>query len=176
MISILPAHAQTADTGVGIAEFSGGGIFGLGAHGNVGGSLWVPTSKYAVPYIEFSYSPLTSYGFTYGVNDTGKGLFTSQLWDVNGGIKFRFPSKKRDWVPYVGLGVGLLRHSTSDYTSGFNSVATVNESTDEVAGNVSVGALYYVTRHVGFGMEAKGYFAAHNRVGRATISAFYQFP
>lgn len=171
-----PACAQQADTGVGIAEFSAGGLFGLGAHGNVGGSLWVPTSKYAVPYIEFSYSPLISYGYAYGPDNTGKGLFTSELFDVNGGIKFRFPRKKSDWVPYFGLGVGLLRHSTSDYTSGFNSIATVNTATNEIAGNASVGAIYYVTKHVAFGMEAKGYIAQRERLGRATVSVLYQFP
>ena len=94
MISILPAHAQTADTGVGIAEFSGGGIFGLGAHGNVGGSLWVPTSKYAVPVRRIFVFAACQLQLYYGVNDTGEGLFISQLWDLNSGIKFRFPSKE----------------------------------------------------------------------------------
>ncbi len=128
-----------------------------------------------MPFIDLSYSPLTSYAFTYGVNDTGKGLFTSSLFDVNGGVKIRFTSK-RDWVPYIGLGAGLLRFSTSSYTSGFNTTATVKTSTNEAAGNVSVGGLYYVTQHVGFGMELKGYLAQHNRFAQATAGVFYQFP
>jgi hypothetical protein len=175
LISSLPAHAQQADTGVAIAAVSGGGIFGLGAHGSAGASLGAPVSKYLVPFIDFSYSPLTSYAFTYGVNLTGKGLYTSSLLDVNGGVKIRFPNKG-DWVPYIGLGAGLLRLSSSTYTSGFNTTATVNHSNNDPAGNVSAGALYYVTKRVGFGMELKGYMAQHNRFGRASAGVFYQFP
>jgi hypothetical protein len=174
LISSVPAHAQT-DTNVGIASASAGGIFGLGAHGSYGASLADPLSKYFMPFVDFSYSPLTSYAFTYGSNLTGKGLYTSSLLDLNGGVKIRFTGK-RDWVPYIGVGAGLLRLSSSTYTSGFSQTATVNASRNELAGNVSVGGLYYVTQHVGFVMEVKGYMAAHNRFGRASIGVFYQFP
>jgi hypothetical protein len=167
--------AQQTDTNVGIAALSGGGIFGLGAHGSAGASFASPVSKYLVPFIDFSYSPLTSYAFTYGTNLTGKGLYTSSLLDVNGGLKIRFPNKS-DWVPYIGLGAGLLRLSSSTYSSGFNTTATVNRSNDDLAGNASAGALYYVTPHVGFGIEAKGYMAQHNRLGRASAGVFFQFP
>ena len=174
-ISIVPARAQQADTGVAIAEFSAGGIFGLGAHGSVGGSLGVPTAKHIVPFIAFSYSPLTSYAYNYGANNTGKGLFTSSMLDVNGGIRIRFTSKS-DWVPYVGLGLGLLRLTSSDYTSGFNETATIKTSMNQLAGNVSVGGLYYITPHVGLGLELKAYDAQHTHFAQATVGAFYQFP
>jgi hypothetical protein len=175
LFSILPAQAQQADTGVGIVAISAGGIFGLGAHGSIGGSLAAPVSKYVMPFIDLSYSPLSSYAFTFGGNGSGKGLFTSNLFDVNGGIRIRFTSK-RDWVPYIGLGAGLLRFSTSSYTSGFDTTATVHASNNELAGNFSIGGLYYVTPHVGFGMELKGYAAQHNRFAQATAGVFYQFP
>jgi hypothetical protein len=175
LISNLPVNAQQTETGVGIVAVSGGGIFGLGAHGSFGASLGAPVSKYVVPFIDFSYSPLTSYAFTYGANLTGKGLYTSSLLDFNGGIKIRFTSKS-DWVPYVGLGAGLLHLSSSTDTSGFGTTASVNASNSEVAGNASAGALYYVTQHVGFGMEVKGYMAQHNHFGRASVGIFYQFP
>jgi len=174
-ISSLPAHAQQSETGVGIVAVSAGGIFGLGAHGSYGASLTAPVSKYLAPFIDFSYSPLTSYAFTYGVNLTGKGLYTSSLLDFNGGIKIRFPNKS-GWVPYIGLGAGLLRLSSSTDTSGFGTIASVNASNSGVAGNASAGALYYVTQHVGFGMEVKGYMAQHNHFARASIGVFYQFP
>jgi|SRR5580658_818908 hypothetical protein len=174
LISSLPAHAQT-ETNVGIAAVSAGGIFGLGGHGSYGASLADPVSKYLMPFIDFSYSPLTSYAFTYGANLTGKGLYTSSLVDVNGGVKVRFTSK-RDWVPYIGVGVGLLRLSSTTATSGFSTTATVNTSRDELAGNVSAGGLYYVTPHVGFEIEVKGYMAQQNRFGRASVGVFYQFP
>jgi len=87
----------------------------------------------------------------------------------------RFASK-RDWVPYVGLGAGLLRFTSSDDTSGFGTTATINTSRNEFAGNASVGALYYVTQHVGFGVELKGYAAQHNRFLQTTAGIFYQFP
>jgi hypothetical protein len=174
-ILCVPAHAQQADTGVGIVAFSAGAVFGVGAHGAVDGTLSAPTSKYIVPFIDIGYSPLISYAFTYGANNTGKGLYTSSVFDANGGVHIRFTSK-RDWVPYVGLGAGLLRFSSSSYTSGFNTTATVNSSRNELAGNASVGGLYYVTQHVGFQMEAKGYFASQNRFARATVGVFYQFP
>jgi hypothetical protein len=175
LISALPAHAQQTDTGVGIAAVSAGGIFGLGGHGSYGASLGAPVSKYLVPFIDFSYSPLTSYAFTYGVNLTGKGLYTSSLLDVNGGLKIRFPTKS-DWVPYIGLGAGLLRLSSSTDTSGFSTTASVNASRDQVAGNASVGALYYVTQHIGIDTEVKGYMAEHNHFGRASVGLFFQFP
>ena len=175
LISSLPAHAQQSDTGVGIVAVSAGGIFGLGAHGSYGASLADPVSKYIMPFVDFSYSPLTSYAFTYGTNLTGKGLYTSSLLDVNGGIKVRFPSKS-DWVPYIGLGAGLLRLSSSTDTSGFGTTASVNHSNNYAAGNASAGALYYVTQHVGFTMEVKGYMAQHNHFGRASVGVFYQFP
>jgi len=169
------ANAQQADTGVGIAEFSAGGLFGLGAHGSVGGSLGAPVSKYLVPFIDFSYSPLSTYSYTYGANNTGKALYRSALADVNGGVKIRFPNKS-GWVPYIGLGAGLLHLSSSDYASGFNETATIKQSHDEAAGNASVGALYYITQHIGFGMELKGYAAQDRRLMRATAGVFYQFP
>jgi hypothetical protein len=175
LIASLPGRAQQTETGVGIAALEAGGIFGLGAHGNVGGSLTAPISKYLMPFIDFSYSPLTSYAFTYGANLTGKALYTSDLVDVNAGFKIRFPNKS-DWVPYIGLGAGLLHLASSDYTSGFGTTATINASRNEVTGNASAGALYYVTQHVGFGIEVKGYAAEHNRFGRATAGIFYQFP
>lgn len=175
LITSSAAHAQQPDTGVGIAAISGGGIFGLGAHGSVGASLGAPVSKYLVPFIDFSYSPLASYAFNYGASLLGKGLYTSSLADVNGGLKIRFPTSS-DWVPYVGLGAGLLRLSSSTYSSGFNTTATVNRSNNEAAGNLSAGALYYVTTHVGFGVELKGYLAQHNHFGRASAGVFYQFP
>jgi hypothetical protein len=146
LISGLPARAQQTDTNVGIATISAGGIFGLGAHGSAGASLADPVSKYLAPFIDFSYSPLTSYAFTYGANLTGKGLYRSYLLDVNGGI------------------------------SGFGATATVNRSNDDLAGNASARALFCVTQHVGFGMELKGYMAQHNRFGRASAGVFYQFP
>src|SRR5580693_1060581 len=108
-------------------------------------------------------------------NLTGKGLYTSSLLDVNGGLKIRFPNTKGDWVPYIGLGAGLLRLASSTDTSGFGATASVNQSNNEVAGNASAGALYYVTPHVGFGIEAKGYLAQHNHFGRASVGVFYQF-
>ena len=175
LIAGLPMGAQQADTNVGIASFSAGGIFGLGAHGSVGGSLADPVSKYIVPFIDLLYAPLTSYAFTYGADNTGKGLFSSSLLDVNGGIRIRFPGTS-DWVPYIGLGAGLLRFSSSTDTSGFSTIATVNQSHNYLAGNVSAGALYYVTPHVGFEVELKGYAAQHNRFARATAGIFYQFP
>jgi hypothetical protein len=167
--------AQQADTGVGIASVSGGGLFGQGAHGSAGASFGVATSKYVVPFFDFSYSPLSSYAYTYGASLLGKGLYTSSLLDVNGGLKFRFPNNS-DWVPYVGVGAGLLRLSSSNATAGYNTAATINHSTDNPAGNVSAGALYYVTKRVGFCVEAKGYAAQHNRFGRASAGVFYQFP
>jgi hypothetical protein len=123
----------------------------------------------------FSYSPLSSYAFTYGTNLTGKGLYTSSLLDANGGIKVRFPNKSF-WVPYLGLGGGVLRLSSSTNTSGFGTTAAVNTSKNELAANVSAGALYYVTQHIGMQIEAKGYLAHQNQVGRVSAGLFFQFP
>ena len=175
LISSLPAHAQQTDTNVAIAAVSAGGIFGLGAHGSIGASLADPVSRHLVPFIDFSYSPLISYAFTYGADNSGKGLYRSSFLDVNGGVKIRFAGKG-DWVPYIGLGAGVLRFSSSTYTSGFSTTATVNQSHSDLAGNVSLGALYYVTQHVGFGIELKGYIAQNNRLVRASAGVFYQFP
>ncbi|HLY16583.1 MAG TPA: hypothetical protein VKR61_05135 [Bryobacteraceae bacterium] len=168
-------NAQQADTGVVIASFEAGGLFGIGAHGSVGGSLAVPQSQHLVPFVDFSYSPLSSYAYTYGVNDTGKALYRSHLIDFNGGLRIRFPNKS-DWVPYIGLGAGVLHVASSDNLSGFSTTETINASRNEFAGNASVGALYYVNQHVGFGMEVKGYGAQHNGFVRATAQVFYQFP
>jgi len=175
LISVAPALAQETDTGVMIASFSGGGIFGVGAHGAVGGSAGFPVSRYLVPFVEFSYSPLKSYSYTYGQDNLGKGLFRSGLVDVNGGVKIRFAGK-RDWVPYIGLGGGMLRFSSSTYTSGFNVTSTVHQSDIKPAGNVSVGGLYYFTRHFGFNVEVKAYVARQDHIVRTTAGVFYQFP
>jgi hypothetical protein len=176
-LSILgfPAHAQQSDTGVGIATISAGGIFGLGGHGSYGASIAGAASKYLAPFIDFSYSPLTSYAFTYGTNLTGKGLYTSGMLDLNGGIKVRFPNKS-NWVPYLGVGAGVLRLSSSTGTSGFGTTATVNRSNDELAANVSAGGLYYITQHLGVEIELKGYLAHQNQIGRASAGLFFQFP
>jgi hypothetical protein len=48
-IAVLPACAQQADTGVGIATISAGGLFGLGGHGSYGASLADAVTKYLVP-------------------------------------------------------------------------------------------------------------------------------
>jgi len=170
------ASAQQSDTGVAIAEFSAGGIFGLGAHGSVGGSLGAPISRFLVPFIDFSYSPLISYAYNYGTNLTGKALYGSNLANINGGVKIRFPSKSSDWVPYIGLGGGLLHFSSSDETSGFGATQTITTSRNELAFNGGVGALYYVTQHVGFGIDAKGYVGHPRRFAQATAGVFYQFP
>ncbi len=167
-------HAQQTDNAGVIAAFSAGGIFGVGAHGSVGGSLAVPLSKYLMPYVEVAYSPLSSYPYTYGADRTGKGLYRSHLVDFNGGLKVRFPVKG-DWTPYVGAGAGLLHFASSDYASGYNVTSTVGSTRDEAAGNVSAGALYYFTPQFGFGIEAKGYAARNNRFGRVTAQVFYQF-
>jgi hypothetical protein len=174
-MAVLPAQAQPTETNVGIVAISAGGIFGLGGHGSYGASLEDPVAKHWMPDIDFSYSPLTSYGYSYGLNDTGKGLFTSSMLDLNGGVKFRFAGK-RNWAPYIGVGAGLLRFSTTNATSGFGTTATVNASRTEFAGNFSVGGLYYVTDHLGFLMEAKGYVAQRNQFGRVSLGLFFQFP
>src|ERR1700691_1003576 len=171
----LPAQAQQSDTGVGIATISAGGIFGLGGHGAYVASIAGAASKYLAPFIDFSYSPLTSYAFTYGTNLTGKGLYTSGMLDLNGGIQVRFPNKS-NWVPYLGVGAGVLRLSSSTGTSGFGTTATVNRSNDELAANVSAGGLYYITQHLGVEIELKGYLAHQNQIGRASAGLFFQFP
>ena len=172
---VFPLAAQQADTGVVQAAFSGGGIFGLGAHGAVGGSLAAPVSKHLSPFIDFSYSPLTSYAFTYGLQDAGKGLFTSHLVDVNGGLRIRFPGHG-DWVPYIGIGAGALHISENTNTSGFGSTSNVTAARNEFAGNASLGGLYYFTPHFGFEVELKGYAGQNTRLARATAGVFYQFP
>jgi hypothetical protein len=174
LVAVSCAPAQQADTGGVIAGFAAGGIFGLGAHGSVGGNLDAPISKHFLPFIDFSYSPLTSYAYAYGADNTGKGLFRSNLVDFNGGVKIRFPGKS-DWVPYVGFGAGVLHFSTSNYASGFGATTTVTTGRSELAGNASVGALYYFTPHVGFSGEAKVYAGQHDRFGRVTAGIFYQF-
>ena len=170
-----PAQAQQADTGGIIGAINAGGLFGLGTHGAAGASLASPVTKYVVPFIEISYSPLISYGYTYGSNLTGKGLYSSSLLDLNGGIKIRFPNKG-NWVPYVGLGAGVLRFMSSTDTSGYGATASVNETNNQVAGNASVGALYYVTQNLGFGVEVKGYGARHAHLVRTTMGVFFQIP
>ncbi|HTQ53875.1 MAG TPA: outer membrane beta-barrel protein [Bryobacteraceae bacterium] len=169
------ASAQQADTGGAIASISAGGLFGLGAHGSVDASVAAPVSKHFMPFIDFTYAPLTTYSYTYGLNDTGKALYRSYMLDVNGGIKIRFPAKKSDWVPYVGFGAGALHLWSNTNMSGFGATANVHTSHTELAGNASVGAIYYVTPHVGLGIEAKGYAAQHNRFAQATAGVFYQF-
>jgi hypothetical protein len=174
LVSSLPAQTQ-ADTGVGIFAVSAGGLFGLGAHGSYGASVADPISKYIMPFVDFSYSPLASYAFTYGPNLNGKGLYNSNAIDVNGGFKIRFPNKSY-WVPYIGLGAGLLRLSSSTETSGFGATGTVSQTKNEAAGNASAGALYYITQHAGFEIELKGYLAQQNHFGRAAAGVFFQFP
>ena len=170
-----PAHAQQTDTGGIIGSLEAGGMFGLGAHGSVGASLASPASKYLLPFIDFNYSPLTSYGFKYGSNLSGKGLYTSGLLDLNGGVKIRFPNTG-NWLPYVGLGVGVLRFMSSTDTSGFGASASVTQTSNDIAGNASVGALYYITQHLGFGMEVKGYAAQHTHLVRVSLGVFFQIP
>jgi hypothetical protein len=147
----------------------------LGGHGSYGASLADPVTKYIMPFVDFSYSPLSSYAFTYGPNLDGKGLYTSSVFDVNGGVKLRFPNKSY-WVPYIGLGAGLLRLSSSTETSGFGATGNVGQTKNEIAGNASAGALYYISQHAGFEVEVKGYAAQQNRFGRATAGVFFQFP
>jgi hypothetical protein len=171
----LPARAQQTDTGVGIAAISAGGIFGLGAHGSYGASLGAPVSKYLMPFIDFSYSPLTSYGFTYGANLTGKGLYTSSLLDVNGGFKIRFPTRATGYRT-LGWEPDSCDLSSSRLYQRFQHDCDRQREPRRVAGNASAGALYYVTQHVGFEMEVKGYMAEHNRFGRASAGIFFQFP
>jgi hypothetical protein len=174
LAAVSCGNAQQADTGGAIVNISAGGLFGLGAHGSVDAGIAAPVSTHFLPFIDFTYAPLTSYAYNYGSNDSGKGLYRSYMIDVNGGVKIRFPSKS-DWVPYVGFGAGLLRIASSTNMSGFGLNQTTNLSRDELAGNASAGAIYYVTPHVGFGIEAKGYAAQHNRFAQATAGVFYQF-
>jgi len=177
LFAISCVNAQQADTGGAIASISAGGTFGLGAHGAVDGSVAVPASKYLLPYIDFTYSPLATYSFSFGSNLTaGKGLSHSYLLDVNGGLEIRFPrSRKSDWVPYVGFGAGLLRIATNTHETELGANITSNQVRDELAGNASAGGLYYITPHVGLKIEAKGYFTGSNRLGQATVGVFYQF-
>jgi hypothetical protein len=79
-------------------------------------------------------------------------------------------------VPYIGLGAGLLRLSSSTETSGFGATGTVSQTKNEAAGNASAGALYYITQHAGFEIELKGYLAQQNHFGRAAAGVFFQFP
>jgi hypothetical protein len=175
LVFVSQAGAQQSDTNVGIGWATAGGLFGQGAHGSYGVGIGDAVSKHIVPFLDFSYSPLISYGYTYGANETGKGLFTSSVLDFNGGIKIRLPGKG-DWVPYFGLGGGLLRFATSNYESGFGTTATLNNNRNELAGNASVGGLYYVTPHVGVDLELKGYAGRYDHILRASAGIFFQFP
>src|SRR5690349_20251661 len=74
-----PLGAQQADTNVAQVSFAAGGLFGLGGHGSYGANLAAPVTRHLAPFIDFSYSPLSSYAFTYGLENAGKGLFTSSL-------------------------------------------------------------------------------------------------
>jgi len=171
----LPLAAQEDNTGVGIATLSAGAGFGVGVHGSYGASLADAATKHVLAFVDFSYSPLTSYAFTYGTNNAGKGLYTSSLFDINGGIKIRFPNRTH-WVPYIGVGAGLLRFDSTSNTSGFGTTASISQSNNEIAGNASVGGLYYITGHIGIQIEAKGYVAHPRHFGRATAGLFFQFP
>jgi hypothetical protein len=79
-------------------------------------------------------------------------------------------------VPYIGVGGGVLRLSSSTNTSGFGTTAAVDTSKNELAANVSAGALCYITQHIGMQIEAKGYLAHQNQVGRVSAGLFFQFP
>jgi hypothetical protein len=127
-----------------------------------------------VPFIDFSYSPLTSYAFTYGVNLTGKGLYTSSLLDLNGGLKIRFPNKS-DWVPYIGLGAGLLRLSSSTYTSGFSTTATVNRSNNERLAT-SARARFITLPACWLWHGTEGLYGAAQPVRASVGWSFLQFP
>ena len=175
LATVSCARAQQDNTGGMIASLNGGGIFGLGTHGSVGGSAAFLVSKYVVPFADFSYSPLTTYAFNYGTNNTGKALFTSGLLDANGGIRIRFPNSSY-WAPYVGFGGGILHITSTTNMSGFNSTETLHNSRNDPAGNVSAGALYYVNQHVGLSIEIKGYLAQHEHFAQATAGLFFQIP
>ncbi|MGA2132685.1 MAG: outer membrane beta-barrel protein [Bryobacteraceae bacterium] len=174
LAAISCASAQQADTGGAIATLGAGGLFGLGAHGSVDGNVAAPVSKHFMPFIDFAYAPLSSFAYNYGSNDTGKALYRSDLIDVNGGVKIRFPGKG-DWVPYIGLGAGALHLWSNTNMSGFGVTENVHTARTELAGNASAGGMYYINPHVGINLEAKGYAAEHNRFAQATIGIFYQF-
>jgi hypothetical protein len=179
LVTISYARGQTQQANVNsnglIATIDAGGSFGQGAHSAVGADLAAPVSKYAMPFLDFTYSPLGSYGYTYGLNDTGKGLYTSAMISVNGGLQIRFPNSSF-WVPYIGLGGGLLRRTQTNNMSGFNSTETIHSNRNEADALVTAGTLYYITEHVGLSIGIKGMLASHDRFAEATAGLFFQIP
>jgi outer membrane protein W len=176
LVMAFTAHAQQDDTGVGIFTAFAGGVFGIGSRADGGVSLGLPTTRYLVPNVEFSYAKLGTYDYRTGIYNNTRNLQESAMYDLNGGVKIRFPGSSRSYVvPFLGLGVGLLRFSSDLASSGFSGNTDVRTGTNYLAGTVSGGVMYYITKHVGLQPEVKGYLSHRNFV-RVTVGVFYQFP
>ena len=157
------------------ASFKAGGIFGLGAHGSVGGSLAAPVSKNFVAlhrFFLFSADQLRVYVWRgqHGQGSIPVGTGGRQRRSQNPfSRQRRLGAVRRLRSRAAALLVEHL-HERIQRTS------TVHESNDELAGNVSAGALYYISQHIGLELELKGYVARDYHFGRATAGLFFQFP
>lgn len=147
---------------IGAPELTGffGGVFGIGTHPAGGAAFAYPTSRHIVPNVEFSYAPLD-----------GRGAADSRLWDVNGGIHVRFPDRVPRLTPYLGVGIGLVRIENRIPAPPFGRVTA---SDNNFAVNLSGGARYYITEHLGVRPEIKGFLGDYTFT-RLSVGVFWQF-
>ena len=137
-----------------------GGVLGVGSHPAVGAAVAYPTSRYLVPNVEFSYSPLDE-----------RGGIKTRLWDFNGGLHVRFPDRGIPRLtPYLGFGIGLIRIENRFPAPPFSRGADVNK----FAVNLSGGARYYITDQFGVRPEIKGFLGDYSFM-RASVGVFWQF-
>ena len=161
------AAAQTPEPGAVEVSATAASIFNGGIHPAVGAGVGIATTRHVMGVAEFTYIPLGGGVLKPGDFDLlrltprtgGKAV------DFHGGLHIAVPTGSDRALPYLAVGVGLVRQS-------FTALG-LGHTTTGVAGSFGVGLKWLISERIGVRLELKVYTPNRTFV-RVGVSLFYR--
>jgi hypothetical protein len=174
LILSASGYAQNLEKGNVEATGQAGIVTGIGTHASFAGSVGTALTDRIFVLGELGYVPLG--GASVGTSGTGGGISIDaggKVFTFMGGVQYQF-KEKNAFVPYAGLGLGLVHYSFSSSQTVSGQTTTIDASSSNFYVNFGGGGRYYMKDRWGIKPELM-IFAGDDSFFRFSVGLFYQF-